>query len=190
MTTETPPEQAPESHEQPATRKWRRLALIFAIGAGVLVLLLVVALLRPWAGIETIAASTSPSAPPPRAATAEATATSAPPDAPDAPAPPAPAPAPPEPALAITSLAASEAAVTCANDSDAIPITFSWSSNGAAAWFGVDTSNAKAGPLQQVAPSGSFTWDFFCSNAATVYTVTVEGSDGTLVHRSVTVSRQ
>lgn len=191
MTIDTPPEQAPDGPDQPTMRTWRRLALIFGVAAGVLVVLLVVALLRPWADSESTAAPASPSATPtatPSATpTAAPTATAAASDAPSG----GDAPAPSDPVLAITSFAASDTTVACANDSDAIAITFTWDSTDAtAAWFGVDTPNAKAGGLQQVDPSGSFTWNFYCSNAATVYTVTVEDAAGQLVHRSVTVSRQ
>ncbi len=207
MTIDTPPEQAPDGPGQPTMRTWRRLALIFGVAAGVLVVLLVVALLRPWADSESTAAPASPSATPtatpsatPTASpsatptatpsatpTAAPTATAAASDAPSG----GDAPAPSDPVLAITSFAASDTTVACANDSDAIAITFTWDSTDAtAAWFGVDTPNAKAGGLQQVDPSGSFTWNFYCSNAATVYTVTVEDAAGQLVHRSVTVSRQ
>jgi hypothetical protein len=99
--------------------------------------------------------------------------------------------APPVPAVpAFTGFQASATAIACADDGEVHPVTVSWSSvNATAGWFGVDTADASAAPLQQVSPSGSFTGDFFCGNGSTTYTVTVADQDGRLAHRSVTVSR-
>ena len=99
--------------------------------------------------------------------------------------------APPVPAVpAFTGFQASATAIACADDGEVHPVTVNWSSvNATAGWFGVDTADASAAPLQQVSPSGSFTWDFFCGNGSTTYTVTVADQDGRLAHRSVTVSR-
>lgn len=93
--------------------------------------------------------------------------------------------------LAFTSFQPSGAAVLCTDDTQVHPITVSWQSqNAVAAWFGIDTPNAQAAPLQEVSPSGSITWDFFCSNQATTYTITLADAHGALAHRSVVVERQ
>lgn len=93
------------------------------------------------------------------------------------------------PVVSIHHFSASTTSVHCADESEAYPVTVSWSSSNASqAWFGVDTDNAQQAPLQEVPTSGSFTWDFFCSNTSTVFTVSVAGDAGT-EHRSVTITR-
>lgn len=90
-----------------------------------------------------------------------------------------------------TSFSPTGASVLCTNLDMAFPMDFSWSSqNATAAWFGVDTPNAKAAPLQQVDPNGSITWDFYCSNPQTTYTVTLEDASGKLTHHSIVVEAE
>jgi hypothetical protein len=58
------------------------------------------------------------------------------------------------------------------------------------AWIGVGTTNAKAGSYAEVLPSGSYTDLYYqCGNTSQLYTITIEGPNGELTHRSTTVTR-
>ena len=92
--------------------------------------------------------------------------------------------------LAFLTFTPTGSSVLCTSESMVFPVTVSWESqNAVAAWFGVDTPNAKAAPLQQVDPTGSFTWDFSCANAETTFTVTIEDASGALAHHSLVIER-
>lgn len=80
---------------------------------------------------------------------------------------------------------------TCPDTSSSVEITWSWSSSNAVnAWFGIGTTNAKLQPFEQVPTTATYTFNYQCSEASQIYTVTLEDSSGRLTHKTVTVSRQ
>ncbi len=79
---------------------------------------------------------------------------------------------------------------TCPDTSSSVEITWSWSSGNAVnAWFGIGTNNAKAEPFESVPTTATYTFNYQCSEASQIYTVTLEDSSGRLTHKTVTVSR-
>ncbi len=79
---------------------------------------------------------------------------------------------------------------TCPDSSNSVAITWSWSSsNATAAWFGIGTQNAKAEPFESVPTTATYTFNYQCSEASQIYTVTLEDSSGRLTHKTVTVTR-
>lgn len=177
----------------------RRTLIIVAIIAAVVIAGLVALLLLNLNRGDTLAISTTTAS-----ETTASEATAAPtPDETEAEVTDAPAPPPPpvvtnnppptqtmNTELQFVSFSASQTTVTCADPADAVPITVTWSSlNATEAWFGVDTFDASAAPLTDVPTSGSYTWNFFCGNTSTVFTVTIMNGSGDYEHRSVTITR-
>ena len=80
----------------------------------------------------------------------------------------------------------------CRDDTEIVPLTFSWSSTGAElAWFGTGTENAKAQPDDQVDPNASYGDAVFdCSKEDELYTVTLDDGSGKLTSTSVTFIRE
>ncbi|MBX9470662.1 hypothetical protein [Microcella sp.] len=79
---------------------------------------------------------------------------------------------------------------TCPDTSSSVAITWSWSSsNATGAWFGIGTNNAKAEPFESVPTTATYTFNYQCSEASQIYTVTLEDSSGRLTHKTVTVTR-
>lgn len=179
-------------------RPKRRLALYAWIGGSLIVASITAALLVPQ--LQGNAAEPPPQTqtetkPAPTTGKPTTPGAGVEPQSPGSSAPPVHAPSDPtahdRQVLAFTAFQPSGAAVLCTDDTQVHPITFSWQSqNAVAAWFGIDTPNAQAAPLQEVSPAGSITWDFFCSNQATTYTITLADADGALAHRSVVVERR
>ncbi|GEM_PF-4488671 len=63
------------------------------------------------------------------------------------------------------------------------------STGGATAYIATNTDNAKTSPeFSRLPASGSQIIDFPCSFSSTVVTVTVEGPDGALAHKSITLT--
>lgn len=80
---------------------------------------------------------------------------------------------------------------TCPDTSSSVAITWSWSStNAVAAWFGIGTTNAKAEPFESVPTTATYTFNYQCSEASQIYTVTLEDSAGRLTHKTVEIVRQ
>lgn len=80
---------------------------------------------------------------------------------------------------------------TCPDTSSSVAITWSWSSTNAVnAWFGIGTSNAKAEPFESVPTTATYTFNYQCSEASQIYTVTLEDSAGRLTHKTVEIVRQ
>lgn len=80
---------------------------------------------------------------------------------------------------------------TCPDTSSSVAITWSWSSTNAVnAWFGIGTNNAKAEPFESVPTTATYTFNYQCSEASQIYTVTLEDSAGRLTHKTVEVVRQ
>ncbi len=79
---------------------------------------------------------------------------------------------------------------TCPDTSSSVAITWSWSSsNATGAWFGIGTNNAKNQPFESVPTTATYTFNYQCSEASQIYTVTLEDSSGRLTHKTVTVTR-
>ena len=79
---------------------------------------------------------------------------------------------------------------TCPDTSSSVEVTWSWSSaNATSAWFGIGTNNAKAAPFESVPTTATYTFNYQCSEASQIYTVTLEDSSGRLTHKTVTVTR-
>ena len=57
------------------------------------------------------------------------------------------------------------------------------------AWFGIGTNNAKAEQFESVPTTATYTFNYQCSEASQIYTVTLEDSSGRLTHKTVTVKR-
>ncbi len=192
----SPAREAGSAQTGDTSRSRRRLVIGVAIGA--LLILVSVSttlfLTRPQSDQTDVTPAAAPPSGPASGTTPSAEPSSEPEPSAESSAPPVQAPSDPtvndRDALAFTGFQPSGAAVVCNDEAEVYPITFSWQSqNAVAAWFGVDTPNAKAAPLQEVTPNGSITWDFFCSNTSTTYTVTLSDANGALVHRSVVVER-
>lgn len=185
----------------PPTRHRRRTWVMWGVGLGGLLAALAIGIavltLQPQndavEALPTSGTTTATSKPTPVASSTPASSEEPAPSESDTP----PLQAPSDPTVrdhdvvAFTSFQPTGAAVLCADESQVHPITFTWQSqNAVAAWFGIDTNNAQAAPLQEVALSGSITWDFFCSNSSTTFTITIADANGALAHRSVVVERQ
>lgn len=100
----------------------------------------------------------------------------------------APPPPPPQSPSFATFSGPNQAA--CADTSSSVAITWSWSSsNATGAWFGIGTQNAKAEPFESVPTTATYTFNYQCSEASQIYTVTLEDSSGRLTHKTVTVTR-
>lgn len=103
-------------------------------------------------------------------------------------APPPPPPPPPQSPSFATFSGPNKA--TCPDTSSSVEITWSWSSSNAVnAWFGIGTQNAKLQPFEQVPTTATYTFNYQCSEASQIYTVTLEDSSGRLTHKTVTVTR-
>ena len=180
-----------------AAKKRRRTITIWLIVAGV-VLVAVIAVLASvllTRGSTPIAAPTSSSSP-------SASAPAAPSQEPEPsetattePAPPEPTPTSPPPVqgAAFTSFTpADNSPVVCPDEFSTAPLTFSWSSTGAAlAWIGVDTDNAKANPHAEVDTTATYRdLGFDCSKETQLFTVTLDDGTGRLTSQSVTLVRQ
>ncbi|MBX3087397.1 MAG: hypothetical protein KF742_02820 [Cryobacterium sp.] len=85
---------------------------------------------------------------------------------------------------------ANNKSVGCTNDSDSIPVTFTWTSTGAnEAAIGVGTYDAFAGAYETGLPaSGSYVLNYQCSNATQIYTVSIRGNSGQ-ANKSITLKR-
>lgn len=80
---------------------------------------------------------------------------------------------------------------TCPDTSSSVAITWSWSStNAVSAWFGIGTNNAKAEPFESVPTTATYTFNYQCSEASQIYTVTLEDSAARLTHKTVEIVRQ
>jgi flagellar basal body-associated protein FliL len=80
---------------------------------------------------------------------------------------------------------------TCPDSSSSVQLTWSWSSSNATnAWFGIGTQNAKAEPFESVPTTATYSFNYQCSEASQIYTVTLEDSSGRLTHKTVTVTRE
>ncbi len=102
-------------------------------------------------------------------------------------APPPPPPPPQSPSFATFN---GPNKATCPDTSSSVEITWSWSSsNAVSAWFGIGTQNAKLQPFEQVPTTATYTFNYQCSEASQIYTVTLEDSSGRLTHKTVTVTR-
>jgi hypothetical protein len=102
-------------------------------------------------------------------------------------APPPPPPPPQSPSFATFN---GPNKATCPDTSSSVEITWSWSSSNAVnAWFGIGTQNAKLQPFEQVPTTATYTFNYQCSEASQIYTVTLEDSSGRLTHKTVTVTR-
>lgn len=96
----------------------------------------------------------------------------------------------PASALAILSLTpADQSSSGCTDTVGTAPVTFRWTTTGAAAiYFGIETDNAKESPYASgLDANGSIDADYPCGFGSQIFTLTVEGADGTLVSRSVTL---
>lgn len=103
-------------------------------------------------------------------------------------APPPPPPPPQSPSFATFS---GPNTAACPDTSSSVEITWSWSSSNAVnAWFGIGTNNAKAEPFESVPTTATYSFNYQCSEASQIYTVTLEDSSGKLTHKTVTISRQ
>ena len=124
------------------------------------------------------------SATPEAAATTEPPASGAPPTAPAPPAAGAPV---------ISSFTVQPETVRCPDERDStVPLIFSWRSEGAErAWIGVNTSDASVQPAAEVAASaeGYAGISFACRDADQIFTLTVQGSGGT-VSSTIAIARE
>jgi flagellar basal body-associated protein FliL len=101
----------------------------------------------------------------------------------------APPPPPPQSPSFATFSGPNKAA--CPDTSSSVQLTWSWSSsNATGAWFGIGTQNAKAEPFESVPTTATYSFNYQCSEASQIYTVTLEDSSGRLTHKTVTVTRQ
>lgn len=102
----------------------------------------------------------------------------------------APPPPPPPPSPSFATFTGPNKA-TCPDTSSSVEIAWNWSSSDAVnAWFGIGTSNAKVAPFESVPTTATYTFNYQCSEASQIYTVTLEDSSGRLTHKTVTISRQ
>ncbi len=100
----------------------------------------------------------------------------------------APPPAPQSPSFATFS---GPNKADCPDTSGSVQLTWSWSSsNATSAWFGIGTQNAKAEPFESVPTTATYSFNYQCSEASQIYTVTLEDSSGRLTHKTVTVTRE
>lgn len=101
----------------------------------------------------------------------------------------APPPAPPQSPSFATFSGPNKA--DCPDTSSSVQLTWSWSSsNATSAWFGIGTQNAKAEPFESVPTTATYSFNYQCSEASQIYTVTLEDSSGRLTHKTVTVTRE
>ncbi len=93
-------------------------------------------------------------------------------------------------ALAVLSLTpADQSPSGCPDTVGTVDVVFQWSTTGAEnIYFGIQTDNAKASPYASgLGAVDSITVPYPCGFGSEVYTLTLEGADGTLLHRSVTL---
>jgi cytoskeletal protein RodZ len=165
------------------------IALI-VIGAVLLVAVIIALVLLFTRGGGTPASTPSPTASSP---SPTPTQTQSPSPTPTKSSTPTPPPVSPSPAF--TSFTpADNSPVACPNDDaeSTVPLAFAWTSTGASlAWIGVDTTNAKQNPTASVPPSGTYSaFQYDCSKATRVYTVTLDDGSGNLTSKTVTLDRQ
>lgn len=182
--------------------KSRTLLLVLSILGGVLLIGVVIVLTllfaRGMGGPNTDpaadvsaspSASETPSARP--SATPSETPSASPSATPSAP-PPPPPPPPPTTGPVFNSFAPSDnTSVGCPNNTDQIPVTFTWTSTGAnEAAIGVGTNDAFAGAYETgLPPSGSYTnLAYQCSNPSQTYTVSIRGTSGQ-TNKTITLKR-
>lgn len=104
---------------------------------------------------------------------------------------PTTAPPPPPPQSPSFATFSGPNRATCPDTSSSVAITWSWSSTNAVnAWFGIGTNNAKAEPFESVPTTATYTFNYQCSEASQIYTVTLEDAAGRLTHKTVEVVRQ
>lgn len=181
-------------------KKSKLLILILSVVGGLLLIAVVVLLTLLFSrGLGSPSAdpvsdvSTSPSASPSDSPSASP---SAPPsETPSASPSASPSSAPPPPPTTtgpvFTSFSpANNKSIGCTNDTDQIPVTFTWASTGASeAAIGVATTDAFAGPYATgLPPSGSYELNYQCSNASQIYTVSIRGTSGQ-TNKTITLKR-
>ncbi len=203
---EAPTEQLPEASATPTegatttteegSKRGMLIALLAIGGAILLALIVLIAILLGNGGstdatpVPEFTTTESPTPTPDETESPEPTETPSeePSEAPSATAaPPPPPPPPPSPSFATFS---GPNKATCPDTSSSVEITWSWSSSNAVnAWFGIGTTNAKLQPFEQVPTTATYTFNYQCSEASQIYTVTLEDSSGKLTHKTVTVTR-
>ena len=165
----------------------RRLILIIAITAGVVLLAIVITLAvvfgRPTAAP---APTTSPTPTITSEGTPIPTPTPTPTSAPDDDEPEVPS-APP--AASIVSFIAWDDEVDCSGDV-AVPISLQWEATGERLWFGVGTEDAQQEPYGEYPLSHTLDLDYQCGqpSGSQIYTVTVQAVDGTTASSTVTIT--
>ena len=204
---DAPTEQLPEASATPAdgatttTEEGSKRGLLIALlaigGAILLALIVLIAILLGNAGstdqtpVPEFTTTESPTPTPDETESPEPTETPSeePSEAPSATAAPPPPPPPPPPSPSFATFSGPNKS-TCPDTSSSVEITWSWSSSNAVnAWFGIGTSNAKLQPFEQVPTTATYTFNYQCSEASQIYTVTLEDSSGKLTHKTVTVTR-
>ena len=181
LTPTTPP--TPDPNEEQRRRNRRIMYALIAIGAAILVGLIVV-LIVLFTRDSSPTAATTPTTTPTVSASATASDT---PTAASTPSAAAPA-TPPKPTSAPTANGApvftsfSIPDATCAGTTGTSSVTIQYSSVGAtAAYFGISVANAKEAPTDgPLPPNGPYTFDYQCSNATQIWVITlVDGAGGT-----------
>lgn len=162
------------------TLKW----VIIGLAALAAVLLIVVIVLLTLPGDDAPAPVETPTDTPTASDTPTPDPTPTDEETPDAPPPPAP------PADVIASYTASSDTADCtASGGGSVGMTFSWATSGTRLWFGVGTDDAKAQPYGEFPTNGSIDIDYQCGQDERQqrYTITVERSDGSLQHETITI---
>lgn len=190
----TPPPSAgdpPAGPPDDPARKSRTAIIVLSVIGGMLLIAVVIALTLLFSrGSDELV----PVPPTPSASATPSDAASPTPSA-DESEEPVPSVAPttePPPAIESPSFATFTApsTVDCPSDGNDVQMIFSWSSADATtAWFGVQTTNAKAAPYEEVPTTATYPFQYSCSNDSQYYTVTLEDADGNLTHKTVTVTK-
>ncbi len=190
-----PVDEAPVQNAPDEGQKRGMLIALLAIGAAILIALIVlIVVLVGGRGADDagpVPEFTTTESPSP---TPEETASPEPSDQPsdepsEEPSETAAPPPPPQSPSFATFSGPNKAA--CPDTSSSVELTWSWSSSNAVnAWFGIGTQNAKAEPFESVPTTATYSFNYQCSEASQIYTVTLEDSSGRLTHKTVTVTRE
>ena len=192
-----PPTQRTIPGSKPPEKKSRRpLAFIIILGALVLIAIIVIIILLLNRSPETTAALNTPSATPTTSATPTQSAVATPTPTQSH------TTAPPATGLQFTNYSISPLKIDCSTTAPASAqyMTIKWTSlNGQQAYFGVNTTDAKANGMGwNLPPSGSNhdfppgndPYSYQCGNASMTYTITIVGANGTQQSKTITVSRK
>lgn len=193
------PDETPAAPAGSPVRRTNTARIVIVIGAVALLVALIALLIwflvpqddtpGPWRSASpsaTSSASGSTSASPSATSSDEPAASAAP-------TPTAAPSAPAQPTATISSFAVTPEIAACPDErGSTAPLTFTWeSSGGERAWIGVGTNDASAQPFAEVSLTSSGYTDvvYECRGAEQLFTLTVQGPDGS-VSSSLSVVRE